>query len=512
VLRSVLAARHGIPARLFLTVWLVYAAHLSTNVARETYLAIALGERFSLRVDEYLGLHPDLFAIDGRGAYINNNPGASMLGAIPYAIARPGIAILFALKPALGEPKPPAIYDDPRPNRNKFMNEARRRGVDIKLGLAAIVTQVGLMAPLGALAALLVFLFLDARLLDTAGGSRRAIGYALLFAFATPMLFRSAFLNQNAIVAHCVLWAFIALVGLTPRDRPASKAAVQIAGACLGLAILTDYSGAPLAIAFGLWVMVEGHREERWRGLFRRTAWFASGAAGPLAILFAYQWVAFGDPFLPAQKYMPDTSESVKGWFGMSPPTPRLLAGNLIGPDFGLFSWCPMLLAAFATWRARGPGVPDRTAQRFVWIAGALLYLFSSANQYANLQWNTGVRYMVPMAPLLFILAVPVLDRAPRLVFWALVLPSCVFSACVSMTRENLPEALMRVFIAGPELPLLTVLGKTASGYMPLLEERGPSPLAVYALLGAVLYLLWKPRSDAAPGRDVAGGPGGARG
>lgn len=54
--------------RLVLTVWLVYCVHFSPNVVRETYLAITLGDSFSVRVDDYLGLHPDLFEIPGRGA------------------------------------------------------------------------------------------------------------------------------------------------------------------------------------------------------------------------------------------------------------------------------------------------------------------------------------------------------------------------------------------------------------------------------------------------------------
>jgi hypothetical protein len=481
-------SRSGTVLRLFFTVYLVYAAHLSTNVVRETYLAITLGESFSLRVDEYLGLHPDLFAIEGRGGYINNNPGASMLGAIPYGLARPAIAILFAVKPELGKPKPAATYDDPRPNRNKFMNEARRRGVDIKLGLAAIITQLGLMAPLGALAAVLVFSFLRRRLED----EKRALWYALLFAFGTPFFFRAAFLNQNAIVAHCALWAFVAIAGLVPRKAP-SRQGVIAAGACLGLAILTDYSGAPLALAFGIWVMAEGWAEERQAGALRNALRFTLGAAGPIAILLAYQWAAFGDPFLPAQRYMPATAYSVKGWFGLSPPTSYLLFGNLVGLEFGLFGWCPMLLAALALPSVRkGPHHPSARMQWFVLGASLLLYLFSSANQYANLQWNTGVRYLVPLVPLLFFLCVPVFERMPRALFWILVLPTCVISWSVSMTRENVVPALARVFMTGFELPLLTVMSKMASGYSSLLEGSAPSPIPIFVLIGVVLYLVWK--------------------
>ncbi len=484
--------------RLFFTVWLVYCVHLSTNVARETYLATSLGDHLSVRVDAYLGLHPDLFEIPGRGGYINNNPGASMLGAIPYALARPAIALLFTLKPELGKPKPPARYDDPRPNRTAFMNEARRRGVDVKLGLAAIATQVGLMAPLGALAAVLVFLFLRGRLDDP----KRALAYALLFAFGTPFFFRAAFLNQNAIVAHCVLWAYVAITGLEPRRGPLPLQAVTIAGACLGFAILTDYSGAPLAFAFGVWVMAEGWADARQPGALRNGARFLLGAAGPVAILFAYQWVAFGHPLLPAQRYMPATPYSVKGWFGMTPPTPYLLFGNLFGLEFGLFGFCPMLVAALAyPLVRRRTDLPGVRTEWFVLGAGLLLYLFSSSNQYANLQWNTGVRYMVPLVPLLFFMAVPVLERLPRLWFWMLVLPTCTISWCVSMTRENVVAALTQVFLTGLKLPILTVLRKMASGYLPLLAERAPSPIPIFLLMGAILWLVWRDSEIRSSGR-----------
>src|SRR5690606_19184457 len=52
--------RDRVAVKLFFTVWLVYTIHFATDVARETYLALSLGERASIRVDEYLGLHPAL--------------------------------------------------------------------------------------------------------------------------------------------------------------------------------------------------------------------------------------------------------------------------------------------------------------------------------------------------------------------------------------------------------------------------------------------------------------------
>jgi hypothetical protein len=72
----------SISFRLFLTCWLVFALHFATNTVREIYPALSLGDHFSFDVSEYYGLHPDIFEIPGRGAFINNNPGASILGAV----------------------------------------------------------------------------------------------------------------------------------------------------------------------------------------------------------------------------------------------------------------------------------------------------------------------------------------------------------------------------------------------------------------------------------------------
>src|SRR6476659_6717726 len=57
----------SIAVRLFLTCWLVYSVHVATNTVREIYLALAIGDRLSFRVDEYAHLHPDLFEKPGYG-------------------------------------------------------------------------------------------------------------------------------------------------------------------------------------------------------------------------------------------------------------------------------------------------------------------------------------------------------------------------------------------------------------------------------------------------------------
>ena len=479
--------------RLFLTVWLVYTLFATTNVVRETYLAIALGGSGTVRVDPYLGLHPDLFEIPGRGSYINSNPGASMVGAVPYALlVRPVIALATRLKPEIARPKPPAAYDDPRPNRTRFMNAARARGLDIVLGLAALGTAATVMAPLGAMAAVLVALFLRARLND----DRQALVLALIFAFATPTWFRAAFLNQNAMVAHLVLGAWILKLGLSPRPPGATPSAsnLLVIGLLMGFALVVDFSAIPFTLVFGLWILQGAWQRGGTTTALREGSIYSAGVLAGVSLLFAYHWAAFGHPVWPAQSYMPPTVYSVRGWFGFTPPTGELLWGNLFDLRYGLFAFCPLLLAALAApWvRARSRAWSPSAAE-LGWTAVAFvgLLVFSSANQFANLQWNTGVRYMVPLVPLLFLAAVPVLIVLPRGVRWALVAVSAVITMAVSMYREDVPASLRLVADEGPTLPVLLVLEKMASGY-----DLGLGPGAfwiVVALLALVLTLIWRP-------------------
>ena len=484
--------------RLFFTVWLIYTVHFASDVVRETYLAITLAEKGSIKVDEYMGLHPDLFQFRDRGAYINNNPGASMLGAIPYFVARPAFEVLFRLKPELIAPKPDASYDDPRPNRNKFFDAVRARGLDIKLGLAAAAMHAGLMVPLGAAAAVAVFVHLRGILRD----ERKALWLALLYAFGTPIFFRSAFLNQNVLIAHAMLAAFLAASSLArDRSNASPNRRLFLVGVMVGLSMLFDYSAIPLAVAFGVWVIAQGWRRGGLQEGFNWALRYVAGAIGPIALLFAYQWSAFGNPFLPAQSYMPPTRYSVLGWNGFFLPNIELLWRNLLDPAFGLFAFCPLLILALCApfVRPREGGLQRNEMWLVLGVSGAL-YLFLSCVAFAFLQWNTGVRYMVPAVPLLFFAVVPVLLRLPEWARYAFVVPTVAISWAVSMTRDSVPGALGRVFLQGFELPWLTVLRKTASGYMESLAT-GASPIAILVLLAVILWLAWRPymRSSTRP-------------
>ena len=87
---------------------------------------------------------------------------------------------------------------------------------------------------------------------------------------------------------------------------------------------------------------------------------------------------------------------------------------------FGLFVSSPlMLLAVLSPFLNRGTGrlLPDLELT-FILLLFVAFWLFFSGSNYTRLQFNTGIRYMAPMLPFLFVPAVVVLMRLPRLAIY----------------------------------------------------------------------------------------------
>jgi hypothetical protein len=472
--------------RLFITCWLIFGLHVATNTVREIYLALAIGDRLSFRVDEYGGMHPDLFETPGRGWHIGNNPGASMLAAIPYALARPVIdrvvAHVNAKRRASGA-EPPA-YESPWPMAQSFFQEAWRRGFDLKFGLAAIVMQVFCMAPISAAAAVLMF-----RALETIfPGGRTALWMALLYAFGTPLFFRTGYLNQNMLVGHFAFAAFALLwnpwgLAWTARRR------FLLAGLAGGVCLLLDYSGAVALAA----VAAYGFLKERRPG---RIAWYAAGAAPPVLLLWFYQWASFGHPFYPGQHWMPPVQWIERGYQGVSAPQLELLWMLAFDYRFGLFVTGPVFLLAFAAVLVprRLPGL-----ELYAMLGMFLLFwVFFSGVNYTRLQSNTGIRYLAPVFPFLFVPAAVVLARLPARVSGLIGVIAVAVSWCLAMHRDverglGVLDPVLHVFLGGFKLPLLTTLGRIQP--RPEFLGQGVSPLPLFALTAAVLYVLWRPKA-----------------
>lgn len=231
----------GIAIRLFITCWLVYAVHFATNTVREIYPALSLGDHLSFDVSEYLGLHPDIFQLPGRGAFINNNPGASILGAVPYTLSRPVIEVIVERAQQARATSPGEIrdYETDFPLREEFYRKAYERGLDVKFALAAGVMQAFLMAPLSALSAVVMFYVL----LKLTSSPRASLVLALLYAFATPVFYRTAQLNHNLLLGHFALIAFVLLWRPWDNQSDPKRPFYFLAGLLTGWTVVLDYSG-----------------------------------------------------------------------------------------------------------------------------------------------------------------------------------------------------------------------------------------------------------------------------
>ena len=486
--------------RLFVTCWIVYVLHFATDIVREHYPALALGDHLSFNLEGYCGLHPDLFETPGRGCHIGNNPGVSMLAAIPYALARPVIdpvvALVMAQRTASGRTEPPT-YNSPWPNARRFYAEAWRRGLDIKLGLAAFVMQAFCMAPTSALGVVLVFL----TLLHTLKNQRTAMWLALLYAFGTPVFFRTGFLNHNLMLGHFAFAGLYAVWNPGGGTRLSPCARDVLCGLAGGTAVLFDYTGVVFIAGLGLYVFAKRWREQGRAEGFRAAVWYVIGALGPVLLLWFYQYEAFGNPFLPGQHWMPPVEYIDKGYQGYQfPPDPSILWMLLFDYRFGLFMAAPVLALALASpWLNRGERRQIPRLEELALLGLAVgTWLFFGGNNYARLQFNTGIRYLTPIFPFLFVPAALALSRMrPRTAYaWALL--SLALSWPLAMYREvekplGLLDPVVRTFTAGFELPGLSTLAATSGQYGDFFLH-GVSPLPLFCLAGAMIYGIWSPR------------------
>lgn len=491
-----------ISIRLFLTCWVVYALFFASNIVREIYPALALGDHLSFRVDEYANMHPDLFEKEGYGWHIGNNPGASMLAAIPYALARPIIDPIVErvnqIRAAQDTEAPPE-YESPWPMAREFYREAWERGYDVKFGLAAFVMQAFTMAPSSALGVIAVFYLLHL-LLES---KRTALGLSLLYAFGTPVFFRTGFLNHNLMLGHFAFLGFLALWNFKERLPWRPRTRFFLGGLAGGTAVLFDYSGLVFFVGllgYGFFKRLQSHGS---KDAIQHSLWFALGATGPIALLWFYQWRSFGNPFLPGQHWMPPVQWIDRGYQGYGPPQLELLLSLAFDYRYGLFATAPVMLLAFLLpFRSRGEkSALPAFEMYFLLIQFLLLWLFFSGSNYTRLQFNTGIRYMAPIFPFLFIPAAIALKGLPWRIQQIVALLSFTLSIPLAMYRDvergfGVLGPLVRTFLGGFQLPILERLSRLG-GFLGEFIPEQVSPLPLFILAGVIVYLIWLPNRKA---------------
>ena len=496
----------GIAIRIFITCWLVYAAHFTTNIVREIYLTLSIGDHASFQVNEYANMHPDLFEKEGYGWHIGNNPGVSMLAAIPYALFRPITGRIVGhvriARQANPDAQPPE-YHSPWPMQREFFKEAWKRGFDIKFGLAAVVTQWFCMAPSSALAVVLMF-YLIRHLFRS---DKKALWLSLLYAFATPVFFRTGFLNHNLMLGHIAFAGFLAIWNPWNTDTLSERTRYLLAGLTGGTAVLFDYSGSVFLLALFFYGLAKAYRPGEPAYTVRRGYWYILGTLPPVFLLWFYQWQSFGNPFLPGQHWMPPVEWIDEGYQGFT--LPQLELFTMLGFDyrFGLFVASPLMLLAlvYPFFRARGEVILPRTEMYAILLTFAALWLFFSCVSYTRLEFNTGIRYMAPILPFLFVPAAAMLMKLPARLIYFLSLFFLLISWPLAMHRDvergfGILEPIINVFAGGFELPVLNTLSRMGGVYSEYFVN-GVSAIPVLVFLGLAIAGVWYPFQGRSKGR-----------
>ena len=491
----------SIALRLFLTCWLVYVLHFTTNIVREIYPALAIGDHFSFRVDEYAHMHPDLFEKPGYGWHIGNNPGASMLAAIPYALSRPildrVVTAVQQRRAAAGLTEPPT-YDSPWPMAREFFQEAWRRGFDVKFGLAAFVIQALCMAPSSALGVVVLFYVLRSLF----GSDKTALWLALLYAFGTPIFFRTGFLNHNLMLGHIAFMGFVAMWNPAGRERGSTQMRFVLGGVAGGSAVLFDYSGVVLLWGLFVYGIVKRLLAIGAADALRHGCWYVVGALGPIGLLWFYQWQSFGHPLYPGQHWMPPVEWIELGYQGFGWPQLELLYSLAMDYRYGFFASSPlMLLACFSLWRhRRAPHrMPSLELVALLSFFVAFWVFFSGSN-YTRLQYNTGVRYLAPMYVFLFIPASLALMRLPQRMIYFIGFASVVQAWCLAMHRDvergyGVLDPILHVFVGGFKLPALATLSRLGDQFGEFVAN-GVSAIPLFVVTAAILYGIWSSQTN----------------
>lgn len=498
--------------RIFLVGWIVFSVHFATHVVREHYPAFALAERGTLRVDEYLGFHADIFEHTDGHAYVGNNVAVSVLAAVPLAVFDPVLDALEAREKARRAATGDELFSDYRtdkPNRVRFFERVREHGLSLRFGAATVVTSAFFMAPFSALSMVLVYHLLRRRRL----GRGSATWLTFLYGFATPILFRGAHLNHNLFVMYALLAAFWLLWDPAGGGRALPLRRRLAAGFLAGFTLAVDYTGVFTLLALFAYLLAVELPRHGPAATVRRAVAFVAASVPPVAFLWWSQWAMYGHPFLPGQAWMPhQNAYVVYGWRGITLPSPDLFFLNLFDPWYGLFLFAPLLLLAAvpAPHLAAARRILPRRERRFVWATFLVLLTFFAANQYSRLQYNSGVRYLIPMVPFLLLLAGDHLLRLPR---WAKVAVTAVaglHSWVIAVFREPVFTSWRLFLEEGVQLPWLRVLRMTRPPGSAV--ERMPwLGAAIVAATAALCWAIWRlgagaeaRADDAAVGRAAA--------
>lgn len=331
------------------------------NERSRAYLAVALVDDGTLRIDEPVrrfGNILDVARFD-KHLYSDKAPGSSLLGAAAYGAVR-----LFT--PAEAWP----------------------------IGKVLSLMRLGIMLPLS-----LVGFWVARRLLRGLSLGPGVVDLASLgWILGSAAFHYSVAFYGHQIAAVCLLlglWLVLKAEGSNPalpRSRRAAVLGAVGAGACGGLAGLTEYQAGVAALLLAVYVIAGPLRRRPW-ALFG----FGLGALPFLVLLGGYHTLAFGGPLELSYHHLAHAAWQhihTRGIGGITWPHGDAFVGGLLSLHRGLVPTSPMfLLCVPGAWLLWQRGHKRLCAL----LAGGCLYyalLISSSNMWVA-GWAYGPRLLV---------------------------------------------------------------------------------------------------------------------
>ena len=400
--------RRQIEAAIFLIPFITYAYFYQgadQSVACRFDLMRSLLEKGHLYINDFCGYNTaDIITFHGH-IYSVKAPGTSYTAMFPWWV------FSHVLKPMIANHEP--LY-------------------------WAFVTYLTTVFTTGLLvSAMCVVMFRFARFLGASDG--RAAGVALILGLGTIAFPYATELTGEPVAAVCVFTAFYLLA--TFETRPSSMRAFA-AGFLAGWAVLNDYPVFLVAAAIGIYALF------KLRDL-KSLAAFSAGAAITVAVMLAYNWGAFGNPFFfsyQAFKLAPTENrqfpEQAVGFVGLTYPKMRILWNVLLDPQRGLFFCNPVLLLSIV-----GVGYFARLkkyrAEFVVTVYSfVVLILFNASYGESIVSWGggtaTGPRQIVASVPFM-VLALAFLPAACNWLLGAMGALSTAIMLMATATNPHFP-------------------------------------------------------------------------
>jgi hypothetical protein len=354
-----------------------------------------------------LPLGPDIArGADGR-LYPNKPPGASVIGAGAYMLAK------FGAEP---------------PTLREFTWWARL--------LAGVVPVLVIVAV--AWAALRRFY-----------GGPICAAAILLWVFGTPM-FSYARLFYGHALAACLLYVGVVLVERGSAERRLGQLAVgsTLAAAAITVEYGAAFAGIPIAVMLA-WPVLGRGRDSTARLAGSKQAVIALGCALiPVLLLSLYQRAVFGSAFATGYHHAADPSFAKlhgQGLLGLSWPRWDNVVTHLLALDAGLLVWSPLVVAAvIGLVRLARSRMPHARAARLQLGIFAVVLMMGLGLSFEG-GWRIGPRYLVIALPMLIVGLAEFMARwrdDPRPVLGAVAIGLLACAASWSLLANSLAATL----------------------------------------------------------------------